>query len=128
MNPRGAAAMPMFEDDWLMSQIRLLAAAIAKVVFRKETVTYEIKDEEDLSDTDELYLYLNTLLESGEINEAEDALFEDMTPGDQSLLLLAVDFYQRLNQLTDDELLLRHFSRAEIYEGLMEAQRIFGIP
>ncbi len=119
--------MPMYEDDWLMSQIRLLAATIAKVVFRKETVQYEIQDEENLSDADELYHYLCAMLESGEINEAEDALFDELTPGDQSLLLLAVDFYQRLNRLTDDELLLRHFFRTEIYEGLQEAQKIYGL-
>ena len=119
--------MPMYEDDWLMSQIRLLAASIAKIVFQKETVVYEVADEEDLGDTDELCLYLRALLDSGDINEAEDALFDALSPGDQSLLLLAVDFYQRLNKLTDDELLLRRFSRAEIYDGLQEVQRIYGI-
>lgn len=119
--------MPMYEDDWLMSQIKLLAASIAKIVFRKETVLYEIGDEENLTETDELYLYLRELLDSGEINEAEDALFDALNPGDQDMLLLAVDFYQRLNKLTDDELLLRRFTRSEIYDGLKEAQKIYGV-
>jgi hypothetical protein len=117
----------MYEDDWLMSQIKLLAASIAKIVFRKETVLYEIGDEENLTESDELYLYLRELLNSGEINEAEDALFDVLTPGDQSVLLLAVDFYQRLNEWSDEDLVRRNFSRAELLDGLREAQRICGL-
>jgi|WetSurMetagenome_2_1015567.scaffolds.fasta_scaffold381135_2 hypothetical protein len=117
----------MYHDDWLMSQIRLLAAAIAKIIFRKDVIFYEVKDDENKNETDELFLYLRTLLDSGDINTAEDLLFESLQPDDQDLLLLAVDFYQRLNDLSDEDLVRSHFSRAEIYDGLQEVQRIYGL-
>jgi hypothetical protein len=117
----------MYHDDWLMSQIKLLAAAIAKIVFRKDVILYEVVDDKNKSETDELFLHLGALLDAGAINEAEDLLFEALRPDDQDLLLLAVDFYQRLNGLSDENLVRSHFSRAEIYDGLQEVQRIYGL-
>jgi hypothetical protein len=118
---------PMYHEDWLMSQIRLLAAAIARAVFRRDAVLYEIRDQVQQTETDKLHLHLLRLLDAGQINEAEDLLFEALRPGDKDLLLLAVDFYQRLNALRDDELEQNGFSRQEIYEGLSDVQQIYGL-
>ncbi len=59
---KGRRQVPMYHDDWLMSQIKLLAAAIAKIIFRKDVIFYEVKDDENKNETDELFLYLRTLL------------------------------------------------------------------
>jgi len=110
-----------------MRQIKGIADAIAAIIFRKSEVSYDIQDEANHTETDTLFLRLNELLDSGNINGAEDLLFEEIKSNDTNYLLLAVDFYQRLNNKNDDELERCGFSRDEIEDGLAEVMRIFGI-
>ena len=116
-----------YYEDWFMRQIRLMVAAIVKTIFGKDSIAYAVTDPANKTETDELYLHLATLLESGQINEAEDLLFQSLNPDDQTTLLLAVDFYQKLNTLSDEQLASHAFSRAEVLEGLQEMQRFFGL-
>jgi len=110
-----------------MKQIKALIDAIAIIIFRKAAITYEIQDEANHTVTDTFYLRINELLDNGNINEAEDLLYETIVPNDMNHLLLAVDFYQRLNEISDDELERCGFSRDEINDGLAEVMKIFGI-
>ena len=117
----------MYQQDWLMRQIEAFAAAIARIVLGKAEVSYEIQDEANHTETDMLYLRLNELLNDGNINAAEDLLFERIKAGDTNYFLLALDFYQRLNDKSDDELEHSSFSREEIETGLFEVMSIFGV-
>lgn len=119
--------MQTFYEDWFMRQIHMLVAAIAKIVFGKDGVAYTVTDPANKTETDELFLHLLTLLKTGDISDAEDLLFEALNPDDQTLLLLALDFYQRLNALSDEELERCRFSRQEVLDGLQEVQRIYGL-
>jgi len=116
-----------YEKDWFMRQIMLLTAAIAKIVFGKDAAAYEILDDANKTETDELYLCLLRLIGEGKINEAEELLFQALRPDHQDVLLVALDFYQRLNTLGDDELAQKNFSRQEILEGLREVEKLYGL-
>lgn len=106
----------------------MLVQFVARVVFKKDTVSYDIEDEAHLTDTDELYKKLQTLLKEGKICEAEDLLFENRSDSDQ-YLALALHFYQTLSKMSDDELEQHNFSRQEVYDGLKEViMRHKGIP
>lgn len=118
-----------FENDWIMRQINMLVQFIARIVFKKDTVSYEIEDEAHLTDTDELYKMLKKLLNEGKICEAEDLLFKNRDDDSEKFLTLALDFYQTLSKMSDVELEQRNFSRQEIYDGLKEiVSRHKGIP
>ena len=108
-----------FENDWIMRQINMLVQFVARIVFKKDTVSYEIEDEEHLTDTDELYKKIRALLGKGKICEAEDLLFDNYAEG-KEYLTLALDFYQTLSKMSDDELEQHDFSRQEIYDGLKD--------
>ena len=116
-----------YEQDWIMRQIKLMVAAISKIVFHKDAALYDIQDEAGQTENDKLHLYLLRLIDEGKANEAEDLLFQSLHPADQDALLLALDFYQRLNALTDEALERMNFSRQEIYDGLREVETIFGL-
>lgn len=106
----------------------MLVQFVARVVFKKDTVSYDIEDETHLTDTDELYKKLQALLKEGKICEAEDLLFENRSDSDQ-YLALALDFYQTLSKMSDDELEQHNFSQQEVYDGLKEViMRHKGIP
>jgi hypothetical protein len=67
------------------------------------------------------------LITDSKINEAEDLLFESIDTFDSNYLLLALDFYARLNEYDDDDLKQCNFSREEIDDGLMEVKKLFGL-
>jgi hypothetical protein len=110
----------LFEKDWMMRQITVLAHSVALLIFHRDDVQYTVEDVARLSATDLMHNDLMEMLADGRVNEAEDYLFDHFQPGDREYLRLALDFYQRLNLLTDDELETRNFSRDEIYDGLRD--------
>lgn len=109
----------MFEQDWILRQIDTLVQFVARVVFQKDYIQYDVEDADHLTETDDLYMKLNTLLRAGKICEAEDLLF-DSRSSSREFLAVAVDFYQKLSKMSDEELEAHNFSRQEIYDGLKE--------
>ncbi|WIV11518.1 DUF6483 family protein [Proteiniborus sp. MB09-C3] len=116
-----------YQKDWIMRQIENIIQLIARFFFKKYTVHYEIIDETNHTQTDLLYKELLELLNSLEINEAENLLYERIKANDRNYLMVAVDFYKRLNELSDEQLESADFSREEIRSGLEEISRMFGL-
>ena len=110
----------IFERDWLMRQISVLVRSIAQLIFHREQVQYTVEDVSRPTATDALHNDLMELLAEDRVCEAEDSLFERFLPGDREHLLLALDFYQRVNLMSDEQLQARNFSREEIYDGLRD--------
>ena len=108
-----------------MRQIEMLVQAIARVVFHKDTVKYEIPDETNLRQTDLLYNEIKELIAEKQICDAEDLLFDRMDTQDTSYLELAIDFYQTVNLLDDEELERCNFTRDEISDGLQTVLGMF---
>lgn len=116
-----------YEQDWILRQIKLLTASIAKIVFGKDVALYEMQNPSGQTETDMLHLYLLRLIDEGKANEAEELLFEHLKPENKEFLLLSLDFYQRLNALSDEALERMNFSRREIFDGLKEVEAIYGL-
>lgn len=116
----------MYQTDWFMRQIQLAVIGVAKI-FGKKSAYYVIEDEENISPSDKLHNELIELVAEGKINEAETKLFERIEPSNKNFLFVALDFYTRLNDLTDDELIACDFSRDEIELGLKDILDEYGI-
>ena len=116
-----------FTQDWIMRQIQMIAQMLAKLLFGKETTDYIIEDENDLNGTDLLYKAISELLASGDICGAEDLLFEALENGGKENLEVAIDFYAKLNKMTDAQLQAGNFSREEAEDGLRNAAALFGL-
>ena len=119
----------MLHKDFLVRQIQLMTEAISCVVFIKETATKnEAQDEIGQTETDLLYVLLSGLLAKNSINKAEDLLFEMLDPDNRDHYKIAMDFYNRLNTISNEELENADFSREETERGLNEVKSIFGQP
>ena len=117
----------MFHDDWFLRQIEMYVHALAQIVFGKKSARFEQGEIQALS-SDDLYFLLTPLLEEGKYCEAEDILFEAAGDGsDLSVLSSGLDFYCRLNELTDSQLEKGNFPREEIKEGLDALLQIYRI-
>lgn len=117
----------MYQQDWIMREIERMVTAVAKLVFGKKTGEYEIEDVNQYTQTDQLYLDLVTLVLQGQINEAENRLFDALDPESPQMLSVALDFYNRLNQFSDEQLEQKDFSREEIQQGLRQVLKIYGL-
>lgn len=115
-----------YQEDWILRQIQMMILVIARLVFHKETIQYEL-DANTPSPADGLHLALNRLIDSGKINEAEDLLFSSLDTEDPSFLLAALDFYQSLSRMSDEALAQADFSREEIQSGLLDILKRFDI-
>lgn len=116
----------MLKNDYLLTQIEGLARAIAKIFFNKEKVVYEVAEEETL--TDELYRKLREMIDQGEINEAENILYDHMISSDLRYLELVLDFYNRLNELDEAFLEAHDYGKDEILQGLKDVASCYGVP
>lgn len=117
----------MFQHDWIMRQIQMAIHFIVKFLFGRDAVDRDFLDETYSGTGGELLRKLDKLVDKGKINQAEDKLFEAMSPGDLETLRVALAFYDRLNQLDDQTLDDAGFDREEIREGLDDITHKYGI-
>lgn len=118
----------MLEQDWMINEIEATIRTIAKIMWGRDSGNYTPHDMEDLEDADLLHQDLVKLLEGLEINTAENKLADNLRANDTCYLNVALDFYTRLNQLSDETLEAHDFSREEILEGLDHVKKVFQIP
>lgn len=63
----------------------------------------------------------------GEINRAENLLFEELDFSDESTFPIALGFYEHLNRFSDKELEAWDYSREEIFDGLRDCAEQYGV-
>lgn len=117
----------MFRNDYILRQIDSLVMVLSKILFGKTTPVYERQDEISPTAGDRLHDTLRRLLEANSFNEAENLLFEQLEAGIEGGLSLTLDFYYRLNLLSDEELARANFPRGEIDAGLRDALNLLGL-
>lgn len=113
--------MYWYEKDYIMRQIHGIAQMLAYLWFgKKETDLPKVMDQECREDSD----YLKRLVDSGQINAAEDKLFDILETAvwdERQKAALVIIFYDYVNGKSDEFLSAAGFSRDEIVSGLEEA-------
>ena len=115
------------QQDWLMRQIEMMIAAIIQLLSEKAGKEYSLQDEIKQERFTELKQKLTDLLNEGQLGEAENLLFFELEDGDESILAIAIDFYQKANTLSDKELDEQGFTRSELLEGLSDVAERYGL-
>ena len=116
----------MLEQDYIMRLIKEAVRMLLKLLFNIDTVSPAIEQLNDLS-RQGTYNGLEHKLDEGDINEAEEELFEILDGTDREDLKLAIMFYSYLNEKDDDFLSAHQFSRREIKDGLIEVLHRYGV-
>lgn len=78
------------------------------------------------SDTAERLKKLKAMADMGEINEAENLMYEELEDGKPEDLKMAVLFYDYLNEKTSEFLERYDYSREEIADGMKQVIRQYG--
>lgn len=116
-----------YKRDWILRQIQMIADMIAHAVFGTSAIAYMSESEAAPTEADQLYLKLDMLIAQKRIGEAEDCLFDSIEAGNRKHLELAMDFYQKLNRLSDEALEEANFPRQEILDGMNFIIEKFGL-
>ena len=105
----------MFEQDYIMRLIKEMIRTVLKLLFNidTETPTTELLRNGEEKATLETLL---DMVDSGEINKAENKVFE--LAEDKANLQMVLLFYSYLNDKSDDFLAEDNFSRKEIQDDL----------
>ena len=106
-----------YENDIIMRQVRDMTRMLAKILFGKNTATYEYKEEDRHTATDSLYARLIALVDAGKINEAENRLYEELERDEEGTFEVALGFYDYLNELPEEFLEEHDYSKEEVKEG-----------
>lgn len=116
----------MFEQDYVMRLIKEMVRAILKLLFNidTESPTAELLENKEEKETLENLL---DMVDAGEINEAENRLYELISVTDINSLEAVLLFYSYLNDKTDDFLEANDFSREEIKLGMENVIENFGL-
>lgn len=109
-----------FEQDYIMRMIKGETAALARIIFRKTSPQYELPEENKYTAADDLYARLMRMADAGEINKAENMLYQEMDQGDQTYLEMGIGFYEHINEYEDEFLTKHDYTRAEISEGIKQ--------
>lgn len=109
----------MLQDDYILRQIREMVHAVMKMLFDvnvKELSPDVIED--DVSR--DILNNLITLADEGNIDDAENKLYEITCDGDRTNLEIGLLFYYHLNGKGDEFLEANDFSREEIMLGIQD--------
>lgn len=106
-----------YENDMVIRQVRDMTRMLAKILYGKNTAAYEYKQEDCLTAADSLYARLIALVEDGQINEAENRLYDELLHDEDAVYEAAIGFYAYLNELPDEYLEAHDYSHEEVKEG-----------
>ncbi len=119
----------MIENDYMMRIIHEMVRMWLKLLFNIDEVKEEEIIFEDL-DSQQLYQKLRLMAEDGQINEAENLLYEHLQSQEQRRQLedlkVSLFFYDYLNGKSSKFLHECGYSREEIQDGIRSVMRQHG--
>ncbi|MEG1886642.1 MAG: DUF6483 family protein [Oscillospiraceae bacterium] len=117
----------LFQSDWFMRQIQMMVQFIARVIFKKDFIEYEIENEDMLTEDDILYRRIFELVDKNMFCDAEDLLFQSLCTSNLQHLKISLCFYNELNKFDDSALESADFPRDEIESGLKDIIRLYDL-
>ena len=109
----------MFEQDYIMRQINQFIKVLVKMLFNIDS-EYPASQLLEYTNARGSTEDLLRKIDDGNINEAENELFEMIEDKSKDGLLTGIIFYSHLNDKDDDFLKSNSFSRDEVEDGLKQ--------
>lgn len=117
----------MVEQDFIMRMIKDSVKFLGGLLLGKDSIHYELPPDGLYTKEDYLHQRLLLLIREGNINDAENLLWEDIDTASERYMELALDFYQQLSEYSSDYLDDHNYSKEEVQEGLASIAREFGV-
>lgn len=114
----------MFQNDYIMRMIREMIRTLIKLL-----CNIDLEKTEDLQldkEAAEKLSFLKKAVDNLLVEKAENELLEGLNLENKQDFLVALLFYQYLNEKSDDFLAASNFSREEVEEGLKTVVKLYG--
>ncbi len=122
--------MYYYEKDYIMRLIHGIARTLARILFGKDEENGEEIASVMSRAVHEKDDYFRRMIDAGDINKAEDRLFEMIESSawaEKEMAALVLSFYDHANSKPDEFLAAAGFSREEIISGLTDAMKALGM-
>ena len=116
----------MFEQDYIMRLVQEIARVLAQILFNIDSETVSEELESRIEETDVLDQLLE-MVNTGQINEAENKLYDILDEGVPNCIETAILFYSYLNDKPDEFLKENDYSRGEVKEGIESVAERVGL-
>lgn len=116
----------MFEQDYIMRLVHEIARVLAKILFNIDSETVSEELESRIEETDILEKLLD-MVDKGQINEAENKLYDMLDVGAPNCIETAILFYSYLNEKSDEFLKENDYNRGEVKEGIEDVAERVGL-
>lgn len=115
----------MFEEkDYYMRIVHEVVRMLIRLISNKD-----IDRDEELKVSPEMlekYKKLTAMIDDGEINEAENMLIDGLEADNRAYFELALLFYEKLNEKSEDFLETHDYSQEEILDGVKYVVDFYG--
>ena len=119
----------MLEDDYIMRLIIEVIRFFIKAIFNIDLSNKDEIQGEDVQlseDANEALLSFISLIDKGQVNLAENLLYEHLDSTNIEDLKIALLFYDHLNNMVPEFLEQSNFTYEEIKEGMEQVMRMYG--
>lgn len=116
-----------YEQDYVMRLIKQMMQALSKIIFNKKEEYTSTEPEFTSASTDNKTVDLFAMADRGQINEAENLLYEYLDTSDLSQLKTAFAFYEHINEYQNEFLEAHEYSREEVLDGIKNIAAEFGV-
>lgn len=115
----------MVEDkDYIMRIIHEWVRTLIKLIFNRDI---DKNEDGDISlEMMETYKKFLSMIDSGQINEAENQLLDGLKENDRAYFEMALMFYEKLSTKSDQFLTEHDYSREEVADGLKYVVGYYG--
>lgn len=100
-----------------MRLVHEISRVLAKILFNIDSETVSEELESSIEETDVLDQLLK-MVDNGQINQAENKLYDMLESGVPNCIEIAILFYLYLNDKSDEFLKENDYSRGEVREGI----------
>ncbi|BCN32277.1 DUF6483 family protein [Anaeromicropila herbilytica] len=112
------------KKDYASRKVKDVIDSVSKLYLGKQEPGY-LPNGTNLEELDHLYKKIIQLADEGNINEAENELYQFLDFDDENLFELALSFYVHINEFDEDYLEEHDFSKDEILYGTQNIVRKF---
>lgn len=116
----------MFEQDYILRLVHEIARVLAKILFNIDSENVSEELESRIEETDILEQLLG-MIDNGQINEAENRLYDMLDEEIPNCIEIAILFYSYLNDQTDEFLKESDYSRGEVKDGIENVAEKVGL-
>ncbi|MBR5372662.1 MAG: hypothetical protein IK130_10665 [Oscillospiraceae bacterium] len=120
----------MFEQDYVMREIRTMIRAVMKAVFNvdtEETPLAFLERQGRMMDDGTFSAEIIALARQERFRDAENALFAHISPDDYGMLRLGLAFYDYLSLLDPDTLAAHGYDPDTLADGLRRLLTAYGL-